>query len=226
MEARFIALVLAVCLALPNVASAEEVPPPPASSSASVPALIALPPAPLPRRVHRPIDAPTEEVDVAEVVRRADVATAAGDRLRAVAILHAVPRADRSLPLLHVARLAHVHQLRPGVALGLGAGQLRAVLDVDQRANVAHTVGFVAGGAGAVAAFLGVASLVWGGIFYRPLSDDVWAISVGLWSVGGLLALVAVGFHIEGVVRDGEVRAMLQFVPTSTGASMVISGRY
>ena len=224
MEARLIALTLVACLAMPNVASADEVPPPPADSSTSVPALVAQPRAPSSPRVRGSISEPAELV--VDAVRRADTAARAGDRDGAIAFLHAARRVERDSPLLHAARLAHVHNLMPGLVLGLDARQIDALLDVDHGANAAHTVGFVAGGAGALAAFLGVASLVWGGIFYRPLSDDVWAISVGLWSVGGVLALVAIGFHIEGVVRDGEVRGMLQFAPTSSGASMLLSGRF
>jgi hypothetical protein len=187
----FSATTFAGCLALPNVASADEVSP-----------------------------------EVLEALHHADAAASEGDRPASIAFIRAAQRADPGSPLLHAARLAHVHQLLPGIVLGLDAEQIDAVLEVDHRANVAHTVGFVTGGAGALAALLGVGSLVWGGIFYRPLSDNVWTTSVTLWSLGGLLALVSIGFHIEGVSRDGEVETMLQFVPTSSGASVVLLGRF
>lgn len=216
----YIALALVACLALPNRAEAE-VPPPPADSSSAVPALVEVRPA----RLRPRVDPEPVEL-VIDAVRRADVAMAEGDRVGSIAILHAAERADRRSQLLHVARLAYVHHVRPGVALDLGAGQIRAVLDMDRRANLAHTAGFVVGGLGALAGIFGVASLVWGGVFYRPLTDADWSIAGGLWGVGGVLALVAIGFHIEGLVRDGEVRAMLQLAPSSSGASSSLSARF
>jgi hypothetical protein len=164
--------------------------------------------------------------EVLEALHHADAAAAEGDRRASIGFVNAARRADPDSPLLHAAALAHVHQLLPGIVLSLDAEQIDALLAVDARANVAQTYGFVAGGAGALAAFLGLGALMWGGIFYQPVSDDAWAIAGSLWALGGVLTAVAIGFHIEGISRDGEVDAMLQFVPTSSGASVLLLGRF
>lgn len=230
---RLIALTLATCLTLnvttfadTQLARADEVPPAPTqSSSPSVPVLVALRPTePEPPHTHR--EEPDLDARVADLLHRADVAATDGDRRASIAFVHEAERLDRGSRLLRVARIAHVHALLPGLVLGLRAREIDAVLDVHEAANRAHTIGFVAGAAGALAGILGIGALVWGGILYRPVSDEVWTTATGLWVASGVLALAAISFHIEGVVHDGEVEARLQISPTASGASMQLTARF